>query len=530
MGTDASKGPVHDLMRGLQDPAAFPHAVQDLQIIETHISWVILTGEFVYKIKKPVSLGFLDFSTLERRKFFCEEELRLNHRTAPDLYLDVVPVGETPDGLKIGAEPAIEYAVRMRQFPADARLDQRLAAGLLVPEDMRALAGMLARFHQTLPPRENIDPALAAVKAIRPARKNFSHLHPELFGDDSSQKLAEIEAWTRQRSIMLEPVFEARAINGFIRECHGDLHLSNLVALGGQIVLFDCIEFNPELRWIDTASDIAFLVMDLMAHERAGLAYALFSAWLEENGDYDSLEVLRFYLVYRCMVRVIVASVRFGQSHKGSSNGDRVDAHRYLELARLLVQPSRPRLVLMHGLSGSGKTWLSERLVSAIPAIRVRSDLERKRMHVGLDAETGLYGRAVTESTYQSLLRHCETGLQAGFDMIADATFLRRRHRSQFLDLAARLGIQPVILDCAAPVATLQVRIRRRAAAQKDASDADLAVLQQQLAEHGGLDERERRFVIPVATDEITDHSIAGLASAIQQNVEGDGSICNNNF
>ncbi len=515
MGNETGHDHIPGMIRGLLDPAAFPHAVRDLQIIETHISWVILTGEFVYKIKKPVSLGFLDFSTLERRKFFCEEEVRLNRRTAPELYLDVVPIGEAPDGLRIGTEPAIEYAERMRQFPSAARLDQRLEASQLVPEDMRDLAGMLDRFHQALPPRENIDPALAAVKAIRPARKNFSHLHPELFGDDSRQVLTEIEAWTRQQSIVLEPVFEARARNGFIRECHGDLHLSNLVELEGRIVLFDCIEFNPELRWIDTASDIAFLVMDLMAHERADLAYAFLSAWLEENGDYDSLEALRFYLVYRCMVRVIVASIQFEQSQKGSSNGAAIDAHRYLELARLLVQAPVPRLILMHGLSGSGKTWLSERLVSTIPAIRVRSDLERKRLHDELDTETGLYGREATESTYQLLLRHCETGLQAGFDMIADATFLRRRHRHLFLDLAARLGVQAVILDCAAPVATLQSRIRRRAAEQKDASDADLAVLQQQLKDHDELDERERRVVIPVATEEITDHSIVELSSLI---------------
>ena len=169
----------------------------------------------------------------------------------------------------------------------------------------------------------------------------------------------------------------------------------------------------------------------------------------------------------------------------------------------------------MHGLSGSGKTWLSERLVSTIPAIRVRSDLERKRLHGELDTETGLYGQEATESTYESLVRHCETGLQAGFDMIADATFLRRRHRSLFLGLAARLDVQPVILDCTAPVAILQARIQRRAVEQKDASDADLAVIQQQLDNHDELDEREYRFVIPVATGEITDRSITDFVSAI---------------
>ena len=517
MGTETGNDHNSGLIRGLQNAAAFPHAVRDLRLIETHISWVILTGEFVYKIKKPVSLGFLDFSTLERRKHFCGEEVRLNRRTAPELYLDVVPIGDTGDGPKIGLEPAIEYAVLMRQFPEDALLDRRVEAALVSPQDIKALAREISRFHQALPPRENIDPTRAAARAIKPARNNFRHLHPELFSADSRSQLNAIKTWTLQQAKTLEPVFEARASNGFIRECHGDLHLANLVALENRIVPFDCIEFNPELRWIDTVSDIAFLVMDLIAHERADLAHAFLSAWLEDNGDYPGLEVLRFYLVYRCMVRVIVASIKFAQSRTRTSSADSEDAQRYLELACLLVQPSRPRLVLMHGMSGSGKTWLSEKLVSALPAIRVRSDLERKRMFGELTAATGLYERKVTESTYEILAQHVETGLRAGFNMIADATFLRRRHRSLFLDLAARLDVQPVIIDCAAPIATLQSRIRRRAAEKKDASDADLAILQQQLDDHDELDEKERQFAIPAATDEIMDQSIAELVSSVSR-------------
>ena len=517
MGTETGNNPNSELIRGLQNPEAFPHAVRDLRLIETHISWVILTGEFAYKIKKQVSLGFLDFSTLERRKHFCEEEVRLNRRTAPELYLEVVPIGNTPDGPKIGIEPAIEYAVLMRQFPEDALLDRRIETALVSAQDIQALAKELSSFHQALPPRENIDPTLAAARAIKPARNNFRHLHPKLFSADSRRQLAAIETWTLKQAEMLEPVFEARACNGNIRECHGDLHLANLVALENRIVPFDCIEFNAELRWIDTVSDIAFLAMDLIAHERADLAHIFLSAWLEDNGDYSGLEVLRFYLVYRCMVRVIVASIKFAQSHTRTHCGDSEDAQRYLELAGLLVLPSRPRLFLMHGLSGSGKTWLSEKLVSALPAVRVRSDLERKRMYGELNAETGLYERKVTESTYETMAQHVETGMQSGFNMIADATFLRRRHRSLFLDLATRLGVQPVIIDCTAPVATLQSRIRRRAAEQKDASDADLAILQQQLDDHEELDEEERQFVIPAATDEITNQSIADLVSAVSR-------------
>jgi aminoglycoside phosphotransferase family enzyme len=241
MGTESENDPDTELIRGLQNPAAFPHAVSDLRLIETHISWVILTGDFAYKIKKPVSLGFLNFSTLERRKHFCEEEVRLNRRTAPELYLDVVPIGDTGDGPKIGLEPAIEYAVLMRQFPEDALLDRCVEAALVSPQDIKALAREISRFHQALPSRENIDPKLAAARAIKLAQNNFKHLHPELLSADSRRELAAIEMWTLQKAKTLGPVFEARAGKGFIRECHGDLHLANLVVLENRIVPFDCI-------------------------------------------------------------------------------------------------------------------------------------------------------------------------------------------------------------------------------------------------------------------------------------------------
>jgi len=502
------------LIRSLTEPDAYPHPVRDLKIIETHISWVILTGPYAYKIKKPVALGFLDFSTLRKRKFFCEEELRLNRRTAPELYLDVAPVGRVGDGLKIGVEPAVDYAVRMRQFPGDARLDQRLEADLLGPADMTAMAAMLARFHQSLPPRENIDPAFATNRAAKPALNNFSHLPRGMFDKGASRQLADIEAWTLRQISALEPVFAARARNGFIRECHGDLHLANLLVLGDQFVPFDCIEFNPELRWIDTASDIAFLVMDLMAHGRADLAYLLLSAWLEENGDYGSLEVMRFYLVYRCMVRVIVASIRHMQC-SAEQHGERPqDNRQYLDLALSLVNPLPPRLYLMHGFSGSGKTWLSNKLVAGLPALRVRSDLERKRLsglttqQRGADAiESGLYSRDVTDRTYRVLAGHCETGLRAGFNMIADATFLRRRHRRQFFDLAAAVAVEPVICDCSAPLETLKSRILQRAAGHADASDADLAVLEYQISNYDPLSERERLFLDTEQGREPVDHA-----------------------
>lgn len=491
-----------ELIRQLLDPAAYPHEVGEIRVIETHISWVILTGDYAYKVKKPVALGFLDFSRLEDRRRYCEEEVRVNRRTAAALYIDVVPIASGPDGARMGAEPAVEFAVRMRQFPHEARLDRCLQAGALGLPDMRSLAAAIARFHQDLPPRRDIDAAFEVERAVKPARNNFMHLDPAAFDDESQQRLAVIEDWTLRQAETLAPVFEARARQGAIRECHGDLHLENLLLRDGQFIPFDALEFNQNLRWIDVANDVAFLVMDLMARGRVDLAYTVLNGWLEETGDYDSLALMRFYLVYRCMVRAVVTDIRSRQGGSQPEYSARPDAASYVKLAAELVDTPPARLFLMHGFSGSGKTWRSAKLVAELPALRVRSDLERKRLS-GLAAGqktagevgVGLYGADVTDRTYRELARHCETGLRAGFDMIADATFLRRRHRRWFIDLAGSLGATPLIVDCGAPEEVLRARITERAARRRDASDADNAVLDHQLAHHEPLDEAERALV-----------------------------------
>lgn len=491
------------LLRKLSDPAAYPHEISEIRIVETHISWVILTGDFAYKIKKPVKLGFLDFSTLELRRFFCEEELRVNRRTAPDLYLRTVPIGAVADGVRVGAEPALEYAVQMRQFPHEARLDRCLQAGRFGAREACELASEITRFHSNLPPREKFDLEFEPERTIRPARKNFKHLDPGCFSDRLQQRLAVIEAWTLQQADELKETISKRAICGSVRECHGDLHLENLLQLDGQFILFDAIEFNPELRWIDTANDIAFLAMDLMSRGRNDLAFVVLNAWLENNGDYNSLAVMRFYLVYRSMVRAVVTSIRQHQKPAPSGQSFRLKSDSYIELAAKLVDTPAPQLLLMHGFSGSGKTWYSSKLVRELPALRVRSDLERKRLPGPGPGqsntsviEAGIYSREATARTYEILARHCETGLRAGFSMIADATFLQRRHRELFIEMARRVGVQAGIIDCRADRETLRERIRLRTAASRDASDADLAVLEHQLRHHDPLIEIEKELVV----------------------------------
>jgi len=491
------------LIRGLLEPDAYPHEVGEIRVVETHISWVILTGEFAYKVKKPVELGFLDFSTLEARRRFCEEELRVNRRTAAALYLDVVPIAAGVAGPRVGDEPAVEYAVKMIQFPHAARLDRCLQSGLLGLPRMRELAQTLAAFHGGLTARENSASLDEVERVVKPARNNFTHLDPAAFDDESQQRLAVIEAWTLQQAEVLAPVFERRAADGAVRECHGDLHLENLLWLNGRFVPFDALEFDPKLRWIDVANDIAFLVMDLMVRGRSDLAYTLLNGWLEETGDYESLQVMRFYLVYRSMVRAVVTSIRQRQASAQPEDSARPGAIRYIELAASLVDTPPARLLLMHGFSGSGKTWQSSQLVASLPALRVRSDLERKRLP-GLTANqrevgrvaSGLYQEEVTDRTYETLARHCETGLRAGFDMIADATFLQRGRREAFGGLAESLGAELAIVDCSAPVELLRSRIRERAQQREDASDADLAVLEHQLQHHDPLTPSERARVI----------------------------------
>lgn len=500
MDANGQSGFAPGWVQALLKPGAYPHEVSDVQLIETHISWVFLTGRFVYKIKKPIDLGFVDFSTLKRRQFFCGEELRLNRRTTPDLYLEVVPIGMSPGGPRIGVEPALDFAVKMRQFDPQQRLDRVLERGGVTPQQMRRAARSIADFHSGLPACNNIQSDQAAAYCAQPALNNFAHLEGDHISEKSRRRLNRIETWTRAQAVALAPAFRKRVELGFIRECHGDLHLANLFLSDGEVLPFDSLEFNEGLRWIDPVSDIAFLVMDLMARDRSGLAWQTLNAWLEACGDYAGLEVLRFYMVYRCMVRLKVASIQVEQLHEDARGEHAIEARHYLGLAEsLIIQPPSPLLVLMHGVSGSGKTWTSNGLIGEIPALRVRSDLERKRLHglapgarASAEPGSGLYSNDATARTYDRLKRASTAGLKAGYNMIADATFLKQDIRRDFVSMAQSLGARAVILHCEAPPAVLKQRLRDRAARGNDASDANTTVLEHQFqtAEPLSVDEQ----------------------------------------
>jgi uncharacterized protein len=503
----------------LLTPAAYPHRVDTLALRETHMSWLVLTGPFAYKIKKPVRFGFVDASTLARRQFLCDEELRLNRRLAAELYVDVVPITADEDCMRIGgAGPPLEYAVRMRQFPPDDEMLSLVAAGRVSRDEILALAEDLSRFHvlAAAAPWRNrfvhtnrlLDAVLVNIDELI---AQLQHLAPELY-------LKPLLRWVCDRIERDRSSFEQRERTGQIRECHGDLHLGNIVRYGGRLLPFDCLEFDPDLRWIDVIDDIAFLVMDLVSHDRDDLAITLLSRYLECSGDYSGVRQLAFYGIHRALVRAKVDGLSMTAiPARAAEFRERLE--RRLRAAVRWTQPRSPKLILMHGASGSGKSWLSEQLVSAVGALRVRADIERKRLAgIGADApagapvRAGIYSAQFTHRTYAHLSDCAEHCLQSGFSVIVDATFLDRVDRELFRNLAHRLDATFTIIACRAEAEVLSQRIRARAAAGERTSDADLAVLEVQLRDFQPFDASELLHVIPVDTRE---HNIVARTAAV---------------
>jgi aminoglycoside phosphotransferase family enzyme/predicted kinase len=492
-----------------------------VELIQTHISWVLLAGHTAWKIKKPVRFGFVDFGRLEQRRHFCAEELRLNRRFAPSIYLEVVAISGTPQAPRLGDGSApIEYALRMHRFPPRALLSERLADGTLLPADIDALAQRIAALHAQAEVAAFTSPFGRPddiVGVVRSLLERLRALGVEV--DDLMQ-------WLATRAPLLTPLWQQRREAGWVRECHGDLHLGNTVVLDDGVTAFDCIEFDPALRWIDVQSDVAFLAMDLLAHGRADLAWRFVNAWLDTTGDHAGVPLLRFHLVHRALVRTLVC----GLCPPAGTTEPSADA--YLALARRLAfEPPKPRLLVTHGLSGSGKTQLSQRLLECAGALRLRSDVERKRLF-GLGAleasapsvPGGIYGAEAHRRTYERLLELARGLLRAGCAVIVDAACLRRAERDRFRSLAAEVGVPFALLDCQSDLRTLRQRVRARQQRRDDASEADESVLDRQLETDEPLSPVERTNAIVVRTDGALDiATIAARWRVLDEPVPGEG-------
>ena len=497
------------MIESLLDHRAFPHPVTDLALLETHISWVILTGPFAYKIKKPVKLDFLDFSTLERRKHYCEEELRLNKRWAPDLYLDVVPIAGPEDAPRIGGDGVIiDYALKMAQFPYEARLDKQLDAGLLKDDDLLELAETVASVHADAEALRFVSDDAAIERVRAPMRDNFPPVEPHA----DEQDLQRIRDWTERSLRELEGLIVKRHGDGFVREGHGDLHLRNLVRLDSQIVAFDCVEFSRELRTIDVISDISFLAMDLIGRGRRNQAYVFLNRYLECTGDYDGMALYGLYFVYHCMIRAKVAAIRCSERAQDDEAGRREDLdeiEHYLSASLRWINRKPPVLIAMHGYSGSGKTWLSNRLLSRVPALRVRSDIERKRLFQLAEAQSsdsdvggGIYTPKARADVYEGLTDLAALLLRAGLNVFIDASFLSRKSRQLVAGLARKLATPYVLVSTSAKKDELLRRLRSRRLKTTEASEADADVLAYQFEHADALQDDELENAVLVATDE----------------------------
>lgn len=521
-----SHATVPPLIAALMEPRRYPHPVEAVERLETHISWVLLAGEFAYKIKKPVALGFLDFSTLDARLHYCQEELRLNRATAPKLYLEVVTITgtETAPALGGGGVP-LEYALKMRRFSQDALLDRLARRGELEATLIDRLAATVAAFHASAAVADAGSSHGSPANITRPARENFDQIAK--LAPSTAASLTSVRAWTESASVRLEAAFATRKAGGCVRECHGDLHLGNIAMIDGEPTPFDCIEFNPEFRWIDVMSEIAFLVMDLLERDLAARAWRCLNRYLEISGDYDGVVVLRYYLVYRAMVRAKVALLHSRQNVGGAVRHDEEEAFaHHLRLAEKIASPGRPALVLMHGLSGSGKTTVAQMLLETLGALRVRSDVERKRLqglaakaHSGSAVGGGLYDAQSTERTYERLAAVAEAGLRAGWRVIVDAASLQRQRRDMFRAIARAMAVPFVIVSCQAADDVLRGRIAQRNTAREDASEATSAVLEHQLATQERLDATELAETVisdeTAAAGELAAQVVLRLASAL---------------
>ncbi len=504
------------LITALTDPSRYPHAVDRVEHRETHSSHILLAGDYAYKIKKALDLGFLDFSTLDLRHHYCQEELRLNRRLAP-IYLDVVAITGTPDDPAIGGDgEAIEWAVKMQRFDQERQLDHRLAAGAVTVEMIETLARRVAEFHDEAPAASSDSDYGTPAQVAAPMRENFDQIRPLLDDETERDRLQRLEDWTEERLGALEPVLQRRLDAGRVRECHGDMHLANMIALDDGVAVFDGIEFNAGLRWIDVASEIAFVVMDLDSADAPVFASRFLDQWLAQSGDYDALTVLQLYLVYRAMVRAKVAAIRLGQDDTDAEEAREQTERlvRYLRLAQTYAEAWAPALVLTHGIAGTGKSTAAAVLIERHGAVRIRADVERRRLYPDPDPATR-YAPAAHDAVYAHLESLAAQVIDAGYPVVIDATFIERARRAGFEDLAADKAVPFRILDMRVPQAVIEQRIAQRRRAGSDPSEADRQVMFDQQQRQDPLTASELEAAI--AVDNAGDHPIVpntGLAHA----------------
>jgi uncharacterized protein len=477
------------LIKSLLKETAYPEPAGNVRLIETHVSFIFLTDSFVYKVKKPVDYGFLNFTTLDRRRFYCEEEVRLNRRLCADLYVGVVELRQTPEGPKFGngarstgGGELIDYAVKMKKLPEERMLSHLVERGEVTFAQIEEVARYVAEFHGRAE-RAGAKSACGSLATIRSNwEENFRQAAP--FQDDSIPRrdLALIRGYVERFLAEHAALFRDRVAAGFIRDCDGDLHLEN-ICLNQGVCIFDCIEFNDSFRFIDTASDIAFLLMDLEYAGRPDLGARFLAAYREATGDAGLAPLLDFYKCHRAFVRGKVKSIRMNEAGiaKEQVAQARESALRYFRLARGYALRSRlpATLFITCGLMGSGKSALARELSFQLGAELVRSDQLRKALPAAQAPraegeegyDQGIYAASVNRTVYQALLQRAREVVAGGGSIVVDATFRRRSDRDSFRSLAAELKVPFFILETRAPDRVIRERLERRRLDPTELSD-----------------------------------------------------------
>lgn len=494
------------LIQQMLQPEFYDHPVTTpLQLIQTHISYVVLTGDYAYKVKKPLDFGFLNYSSLHRRRFFCLEELRLNQRAASELYLAVLPVVQTGDSPQFGpalprpdqAEPdtdpdqpqdhgdAVEYVVQMRQFPQDALLSTQFEQGKLDEALLLRLAEVVAEFHQQAGTNDTIRSYGDATQIRQAIDENYAQTAAFIGGPQTQPQFDETKAYTDRFFAEQADLLEQRQAADKIRACHGDLHLGNIALWQDQLFLFDCIEFNRPFRYVDVMFDIAYIVMDLVVQGRQDLATAFVNHYVERTGDWDGLKVLPLYVSRQSYVRGKVMSFMLADPAIDGDTKAKITAQAapYYTLAWQYAQPQAGRLVLMAGLSGSGKTTTARALAQKLGAVHLRSDAVRKHL-AGLPLDQpgpdSLYTPEMSQRTYDRLLSLGTELAAAGYPVILDAKYDRVAMRKAAIAAANAQNLPLTILHCDAPAPVLEQRVAQRVG---DIADATVSVLARQTFE-----------------------------------------------
>lgn len=498
---------ISTLIEQMQQSAFYAHAtVAPIEVVQTHISYVFLTGDYAYKLKKSVNFGFLDFSTLEKRQHFLAEEIRMNKAIAPELYLEVLPITQTGNKYVLGGEgEAVEYVLKMRQFPQENLFINLFEAGQLGTKQMKELGKIVAQFHSQAETNDYIR-SFGTVAKIREAiDENYQQTDQYIGIAQTQEQFDETKAYTDKFFAEKAELFQTRIDHDKIKECHGDLHLKNICLWQDKIQLFDRIEFNEPFRFVDVMYDVAFAVMDLEARDSQDLANVFLNTYLEQTGDWLGLQVLPLYLSRQAYVRAKVTS--FLLNDGGIPDAVKAEAAKtaanYYQQAWAYTQQQSGQIILMSGLSGAGKTTVAKEIAKNINAIHIRSDAVRKHLAgIPLDEKGGeeIYSAEMSQKTYSRMLELVILLAHSGFAVVLDAKYDRVAFRQQAIAVASENNIPLKIINCTAPVEVLRDRLDKRSG---DISDATGDLLSSQQAQAEGFTAEEKVYVTTVDTSQI---------------------------